>query len=331
MSTFGKVLAILNAVVAAIFIWVAVLDYSKHQAWAFHVLQEDFTLHGLPIDETERNADGDLLVEMVGNRMATQLFSGAGQPVKTQTAEVKARQAALLETVNSAADTQAKKAKIEEIVLPLAHSAVERANLHAAIQKAEEKDLGSDGPFLGSGSFFDTAFQDANRSGEAVEHRRDAIARFLFCTGSPENFQRTMTVVGLEHYSREVERQATALADMVPQVEVAMADERADFVKNNRALIQEIIDAAERVRRLQDDGEKQKAQLQQYNVLIADRNKDIVDLRKQIQTVQDATRAALAKQGDYEKALFEAQKQVATTNAANQRLETEIKTRELGR
>ena|SRR2546422_10158626 len=87
MTTFGKVLAILNVVGAVAFIWLAAMDYGKHQAWAFQVQQGNFILQGLPVDETDTNADGEVLVNLIGKRMLEQLFSGAGQPVKTQADE----------------------------------------------------------------------------------------------------------------------------------------------------------------------------------------------------------------------------------------------------
>src|SRR5205823_5487821 len=95
MSTFGKALAIVNVLAAAAFIWLAIADYGKRQSMAFQVQQADFVLKGLPVDETEKTPEGDVQVELIGNRMAQQLFSGAGQPVKTQAAEVKKRQADL--------------------------------------------------------------------------------------------------------------------------------------------------------------------------------------------------------------------------------------------
>jgi hypothetical protein len=330
MTTFGKVLAILNVVGAVGFIWLAALEYGKHQAWAFQVQQGDFILQGLPVDETEKNADGDVVVNLIGNRMLQQLFSGAGQAVKTQAEEVKKRQSDVLNAVNAEQGAQAKKAKLEEIVLPLAGGAAERANLREQIQKANEPELSPEGPFLGPNSLFAAAFNEANKTELSLEPRRNAIARFLFGTSSSQqDYQRTLVVVGLDHYSREVERQASALQSMLAETELVMAADRKDFEKNHRDLIEQIKAQAERVRGLQGDLERQNAQLQQYNVMINDRKGDGKDLRSQIQSTQDATKAALAKQSEFEKALFTAQKEVATTNAANQRLEEEIKAREL--
>jgi hypothetical protein len=284
------------------------------------------------VDETDKSPDGDLMTELIGKRMQQQLFSGAGEPVKTQAAEVKKRQSDLVNAVHSEQALDAQKTKLKEIVLPLANTALERANWRQKIDNVPAAQI--DAEILGTGSLFDAAFQDANGATNlAAEPRRDAIARFLFSTASPANpqeYQRAMVVVGLSHYSREVERQAAALADMVPELELAMAAERTDFEKMDRALIQEILARAERIRRLQGDVEKQRAQLQQYNVLIADRNRDVKDLLSQIDVTLNATKKSLAQQGEFEQALFKAQKDSAAINAANQKLESEIKTRELG-
>ena len=64
---------------------------------------------------------------------------------------------------------------------------------------------------------------------------------------------------------------------------------------------------------------------------LGDRRRDAEDLNKRIKQAQAATAAALARQSDLEKQLFDADHEAAKTEADNQKLEREIKTKELGR
>jgi hypothetical protein len=318
-----------NVLSAAAFIWLAVLDYSKHQAWEFAIQQQDFLIRGIPVDEAEKNADGDPMVELFGKRMQKQLFASEGQAVTTQKAAVEQRHSKLLQDINAAGP--AEKAKLlEKVVIPFARSAFERATLR---EKINAKDANFDAG--GSDSPFELAYKDATNAGDAklpIDAQRGAIARFLFCSSIDQpDYQFALTAVGLDYYAREVERQATALRNMVPEIELAMAGDRASFERLHRTLIDEIVNYADHIRRLQDDLGKQNAQLEQYKALIGQRKADVEDLEKRISAAKQATEVALAKQTDFEQALINAQTGVSKTSEANHKLETEIKNRELGR
>src|SRR5438309_1748735 len=92
MPTFGKVLAIVNFLLALAFVSMLTLDYSKRNAIGFQILQDEFILKGLPVDKTQKDAEDQFVVDSVGIEMKKQLFTGIqGQPVTTQTDEVNQR------------------------------------------------------------------------------------------------------------------------------------------------------------------------------------------------------------------------------------------------
>src|SRR6266852_180026 len=133
MSTLGKVLAILNAAAAIVFLVVAGLDYGKRQAWMFAVLREHFIQSGLPVDEKEKDAEGRTVAKLVGQRMQEQLFAGLSQPVQTQKDEANNRYRALRASVDGEPDAAAKRKIIESIIVPLAQTWGQRDELQRKI------------------------------------------------------------------------------------------------------------------------------------------------------------------------------------------------------
>jgi hypothetical protein len=88
MSLLGKIFAILNLAGLAGFFYVATLDYAKRQAWAYAVFRQDLAIGGIPLDETQTDLEGNVLVERIGERTRKELFP-QGTPVATQEEEVK--------------------------------------------------------------------------------------------------------------------------------------------------------------------------------------------------------------------------------------------------
>jgi hypothetical protein len=340
MSLLGKVLAVLNVLAAAAFIWLVVADYSKRNAYAFSTQQADFMLNGLPLDAGELDVEQQKRAELVGKEMSNQLFSGVpGPKVKTQEEEIRQRYDSLRKEIGGEENDAAKRAKLEAVLIPLAHSALERAEWRQQILAAKPADLAEDGPLMGEGGIFAKAFQEAlngtnpaDGSKLSPDQRRQAIASTLFSTSTKkEDYDRTLAVVGLNAYVRAVEGQATSFLSMIPEINRAIEQDRGEFLTRHRALVDEIVRLADRVRRLQEDLAKQEEQRNKYVALVADRQQDIQQLQAQIKGTQAATANALTVQDELEKALFEAQKTVAGTITANLKLEKDIKAQENGR
>jgi hypothetical protein len=90
MSLLGKIFAILNILAVVGFVVLGMLDYAKRQTWAHAVFRQDLRINGLPVDETERTADGQLKFQLISEAISEDLFrQGRGPAVTTQEAEVR--------------------------------------------------------------------------------------------------------------------------------------------------------------------------------------------------------------------------------------------------
>jgi hypothetical protein len=154
---------------------------------------------------------------------------------------------------------------------------------------------------------------------------------FNLLTEKREDWRRVAVIVGLEAYAREVDAQAAAYRDMIPQLQNLIADEQSTFEISHRALIQHIIALADRVRELEDTYQKQVALREQHKTAVTKRQQDVQELKTQIDAGKKVAAKELGVQTDLEKQLFDADRAVQKATARNQELEREIKTRELGR
>jgi hypothetical protein len=117
MSIIGKILAILNvfAVIGAVSL--IAMNYAKRQAWAHAVFREDLMMEGLPLDTKERDPQGDLLSEKIGEKTQKELFSSA--PVTTQKAEVERVQKQLFGKIDGAGDKKKQIYLLAQTLAPL--------------------------------------------------------------------------------------------------------------------------------------------------------------------------------------------------------------------
>jgi hypothetical protein len=259
MSTLGKVLAILNGLAALGFFTVAALDYGQRQAWSTAVFQQDLLIGGLPIDERQVDIEGTPVVSVLSKGILQKAFSGAGEPVRTQLAEVKKRHDALVQTIDS-------KQALEAVLMPLTKSLGEREELRDQIAKGNLDELkGADGPLEG-------AFK------EALSGRKQAIAHVLYGTSqNQQEEQRTLIVVGMQEYVHTADEQATRFAEMAPQLRLLIANDRTNWELKHKALIQEIIALAERLHTLDEMLTKQQELRDQHHrALVAARQGDVV-------------------------------------------------------
>jgi hypothetical protein len=89
MSTFGKILALLNVFGAIGLALFAFMDYPKRRAWSHSVFQHRLMVEGLPLTNETPDSEGDPVVDKLDNKTLQQMFAGTpGGMVKTQEAEV---------------------------------------------------------------------------------------------------------------------------------------------------------------------------------------------------------------------------------------------------
>jgi chromosome segregation ATPase len=325
MTTLNKVLAVLNGLAAIAFLCVAGLDYGARQAWTFAVLQQDFVLHGLPVDNMEKTVDGRPLVELVGKRMESQLFAGLAPSVTTQSKEVENRKTALRSEIDGAADAQTRKQILLAALLPLARTWGQRDELHRKITKENIDDLlAAEGPF-------EAAFKEATNERLGLEERRQAIAHLLFnLRDNPDDHRRALAVVGLEAYTQEVDSQATALSNMVPQIVDALKADLTAFEVEHKELVRQIIVLADQVRELNEKLKKQSLLAQDHAAQVTARQANVQAVLGEIEKAKKAASLADKGQSRLEGALVRARQAIAAAGEKNQQLLRQITTLELG-
>ncbi len=304
MGLLGKILAILNVLAAIGFLAVAVMDYGKQRAWSTLVFQEDLLRDGLPLDDTEKDFNGEVISKKIGTYTLQQLLTG-GQPVTTQVAEVRQRQSALNDAINQAGGEPEQRAKMAEILLPIATSFGDREEMKRRIAKEPMDQLqGEDGPFK-------TAFREAIEGkadpkikgpgvDQAAPHalsaelRRQAIAHLLFNLGDkPQNYdQRLQGVIGMKAFLQEAVNQLAVNKELLDAYELAIRKESQPFELNHRELLAQILASAERLQDQRAVLQKQEENRDVHNSLVAKRKQAIEAMLAQIDGAQkhlDAT------------------------------------------
>jgi hypothetical protein len=334
MSLFGKILAVLNALVAIVFLILAGMDYSKRQSWSHSHFRHQVAIHGLPVtnsDETWR-LPGRTIAEDLSKKTADEMFAGAGgDAVKTQVDAVEQIKAQIEGGAGALADETAKKQFLAGYLVPLAKTGDEREGYQQMIfdrakpASALEEKLKE---------LFAQAISDKTPRGEGrdLESRRRAIADLLYNLSPDGNWhKRVLTVVGLQHYIGAADRQAANLQQMASRLNAAIVDEQNAFVRQYRSLLPELQLLSERVKDLDGKLKEQQDLVQKHTVLRNARQTEVADFQKKIQDAVATVGAETATLDRLQKQLFALQQGVATAQKANQDLERQLRTRETGR
>ncbi|HZU36285.1 MAG TPA: hypothetical protein VFA18_10270, partial [Gemmataceae bacterium] len=144
MGLLGKILAILNVLAAAAFVYLAAADWSKRQQWAFAAVRFEEVIDGLPVDPAQADPnEGTVLVTRYKESTPQQL-QGTGSAVATQEEEVNRVKEELKKEIQDTTQTSAleqftteiqavpnkfnQRVRLASIVLPLAKTDAERIN-----------------------------------------------------------------------------------------------------------------------------------------------------------------------------------------------------------
>jgi hypothetical protein len=154
MPGFAKFMAFMNVVVALVFLYLASIDYFARQPWIYEVFRAELAIDGLPVDEKDhgpRRVDVPLYHDIDDATLKDMFAKAGGNPIKgsetivrTQIDEVKRMQEKTIEELKKLKnDPDRLRAKLREIVLPLAYSLEERDfwNKHIADPKAAPEAL----------------------------------------------------------------------------------------------------------------------------------------------------------------------------------------------
>jgi hypothetical protein len=327
MGTLGKVFAILNVLAAVGFVLVAAMDYGIRQSWTLRIQQQDLVIQGLPVDETDKDVEGEPVVNQLTPGMEKRLFDGiTGAPVATQKAEVVRVKAEVLQRVTGAPNQMAQRKELADFLVPLQRSLGERLEMRKLAQAGNPEDL--------INKAFQPALEGTKTSGDRnmvleSDERRLAIAHVLFTAArDPAARQRTVVVVGIEMYVREVTEQAAAYQAMIPPLQDGIARDRADFVHEYDAVMQEIRYEDELIKHLDTSLVEQVKLRDDLKNLVGKRKANIDELNQDIAKAKAKKSEDKDEQERLERKLFQAQQKSAAANEENQRLEREMKNRE---
>lgn len=329
MSLLGKILAGLNIVAAIAFACLVALDWGQRQKWTYAVFRQDLTLNGLPVDESEHDADGVRLVDQISDQTLKELFNpvggapaGTAAEDKTQMGEVRRLKSRLDAEINSAPD---KRAKLISLLTPLAPTVSERQALATknvdVLQAQFDRAFGPD--------LLEVPGTQGQSKPKTQEDKRQAIAHLLVNLASPKpdatDYQRVLVVVGLKAFAREADHQAVVLRDMSQEILLAMTRDQGNFVADHRQVVGELRTLADTLAQRQAVLADQTALAQRQLALAEDRKKDVEDLQKRIEQARKNTQEALTQLSKRQERLFGLEQQVKTTAEQNQELERKIR------
>ncbi|HMC65049.1 MAG TPA: hypothetical protein VKI65_08915 [Gemmataceae bacterium] len=342
MSMLGKVLAILNVLAALLFVYLAAIDWAKHQQQSYPVFRNELIFHGLPVDDDDMgtHTPPTKLAGHLSRQTLTDIYPAgaggdlAGEQVRTQEDEVTRVRASLRQKINSLDGDAAKRNYLKETLLGLARNAGERGAMLQRVNdpKVSVADLTGD-----LDRWFEETLSPARvAEGAAAQKqgydiRRQAIAHLLYnLSPEPAWHDRVRAVVGLIAYSREAETQAAALEEMARQVELAMADDQATFEREYAGTVQHLHRLADEVDRLAYDLKTQQELVTAHQVLVKLRQKDVEDFTNRLAAVQVNLREALQKQRNLEDRLYNTRVGLIRLVNENVNLERQLRDLELG-
>jgi hypothetical protein len=328
MSLLGKVLAILNALVAIAFVALVSMDWAKRHELSYAAFRRDLVITGLPVDETDVDSVGnEPVVDQLSEKTLQEMFQQAGgQPVKTQCDEVKRLHDKLAGEIRGEADEQAQRQKTYTILRPLARTSGERAELAKRILDPQRSisDVTAD---------FDGVFQttgdpaaDSLRALLVPRDERQAIAHLLFgLQPDPSAFTRVQVVIGLKEFNDEAGRQARALRVMADEQRALIVQERGQFMQHYQARTNDVRERAETLADRRFFHTQQLRQRDEHAQLLKSRQQERADIEEQIEKERARHKALLGEQAKEEKIIFDAQERFRNAKEENERLERQIR------
>jgi hypothetical protein len=364
MSILGKVLAVLNVLAALAFVALAIFALSKTREWAYSGYRHDLALQGLPVDDKETDAEGNLRVKSLTGPVLKDVFKGIGPPeVKTQVEEVQRVKSNLDGKINA---SENKRKTLARILLPLASSYDRRegltklkngqnlsyTELSRVFDSQFSEELRKEGDPKKQDQRieerlqenYNQAFEDAKRGGPGGQHdlesQRQAIARLLFQlveVQEDENpaepkrsplespaYKRFQMVVGWEAAVRAVNEEEAVLAQMVQEGDAILARDRSDFAEAHRVLLAQLAAFAQAVQWEKDFLAFQEALAVKHDSMVKERRDEVQKVKDELAKSQDETKKQLQKQAAKEQDVFAKQRDLWKMFEENKELERKI-------
>jgi hypothetical protein len=353
MSLLGKIMAILNVLAAIGFFAVAGMDWAKRQAWAESVLEHKMLIDGLPVDQQEKDLEGNPRVKDLQAKAVEKLFRQAGAggtPEKdkwTQVDELKRVKAELAKRFDDEGVKGTKAEKIADVLIHLASSMKERQRIKQLAADKKTDDLETE---------FNQVFDEPTIAGatgappkHTPEQQRLMIAHLMCATADilrqneegeggkgpaftdSKAYKRALATTGLAACSREVEREATDIANFTEDIKAGMDRDRDVFVAAYHDRLAEIEDLAGKVERQRGWLKLVTDMVDKQRTLVEARRAEVDRLEKTLAAARDATREQLAIQAKMEKELFKSRQEQRDAFETNLRLEQQLRALEKGR
>jgi hypothetical protein len=346
MSLFGKILIFLNVLAAIGFLVVAGMDWGKRKAWSEAVLEHQLLIDGVPVDEQEKDREGNPRFKDFKDQALQRLYQPAGgPPSRTQVEEVQRVKQQLQARIDAPDPKQTKAQKLAEVLVALATTTKDRERIRqlAADEKNTEQLQGE----------FDQAFNEptggdegSGRPKHTPEERRQMIAHLLCATADvlrkdeadppptlaeSKAYKRALATTGLVACSREVEDEAVDMQHFFQDVRDGMGRDRAAYVEASRSLLGQIEDLAEKVERQKGVLSLQTELMDKQQTLVGIRAAELLQLGKDLKAAEEATADELAKQERMEKELYKSRRADRDASEKNLQLERQLRSLEKGR
>jgi hypothetical protein len=320
MPLLRNILIVANILVAILFFALAAMDWGRRTAWAHGSFRYELAADGLPVDDTETDSNGDVLVKKIPGELARQL------QFTTQKDAVEARFKEVQGQANNEGDEAAKKQKLLSILGALATTQTEReAYATMDVPQLEEA----------LNQAFRPAREGKTASGKQIspDQQRAAIAHVLFATYGHESAdqQKLLGIIGARGYARAAAQEAATLQEMALRVRQQMANDQHAFEVQHKELVQRIQALAERVADRKAELLHHKSITEKNEVLANSRRAEVKDMETRLATVNSELEKALAEQATLEQDLFETERLLGATKEENLKMEKQIRSRELGR
>ena len=317
MSLLGKILAIMNVLLAIGVLVLANIDWGVQQGWNYAVFRRVVAIVGLPVNDKEvldSDPEEPLIRELTPGVLAN-IFEGAnggtalgGSPVKTVNEELARVNTKITSDVNAQPNDEAKKNLLRAYLYPLARTLGEREEMRDRLAKPS-------GTVGGNPMGVDYGLAEINRQFEAAKKsptkgaaaRREIRANAAFLLGNLSQDadwrKRVMVVVGMEAYIDGVSRQADAMLQIANDLYIAMNSDRAKFEEDHTALVQLILRESEKIT-------KNKQYLADLTAMAAERTTQVAQRKTEKEKAETDLATATA----------DAQKEVARLQAIQQDL-----------
>lgn len=330
MSLLGKVLTILNALAAIAFLAIAALDYQARNQWTYAVFRHELAINGLPLDDKDDSwRPGRPIIRDISAKTADELFRAAGgSPVKTQLDAVKQARQTAMDFIESAGDETTKRTHIAAVWLPLIPHSYARENAVAAIRTRPVAELTA-----AVGGLFDTVVADI-QGGSSVDFKRMRVADLLYNFNpgvDPQLRERAQAVLGLDAYVQAADRQARNLYGQLARLEQIVREDSDNFARLHQQLLPRLTLLNDQLKADKARLDQYRKALEQHNLLLAARTAERDELTAQLQKARAAAAAETQQLAAVQQQLFAIQREIADARDRNEKLEGQIRTRELGK